>query len=89
MRFGSKPDTGFEHDDGSWALIIEIKGSRNFLVVGVVTKTMRERLGEMRMERHFEIDELRDPGAWEEFMNEIFHHSLRIAPEIGVRRDLS
>ena len=112
MRFGSEPDIGFERD-GSWALIIEIKGGkdpagalerlgaikktfdeapndcRNFLVVGVVTTTMRERLGEMRMEGYFEIDELRDAGAWEEFMNEIFHHSLRIAPEIGVRRDLS
>ena len=62
---------------------------RNFLVVGVVTTTMRERLREMRMESYFDIDELRDPGTWEEFMNEIFHHSLRIAPEIGVQRDSS
>ena len=31
---------------------------RNFLVVGVVTTTMRERLRGMRMERHFQIDEL-------------------------------
>ncbi len=62
---------------------------RNFLVVGVVTTTMRERLRELCMERHFQIDELREPGAWEEFMNEIFHHSLRIAREIGARRELS
>ena len=26
----------------------------------------------------------RPADAWEEFMNEVFHHGLRIAPEIGV-----
>ncbi len=56
---------------------------RNFLVAGVVTPTMRERLDEMRMERDFNIDDLLDDEAvWLEFMNEIFHHSLRIVPEV-------
>ena len=54
---------------------------KNFLVAGVVTATMRARLAEM-MERYFDIDAvLYDDAAWTEFVNEIFHHALRIAPE--------
>ena len=57
-------------------------GCKNFLVAGVVTPTMRERLEEMRMEADFQIDRLlEDDAAWIGFMNEIFHHALRIAPE--------
>lgn len=57
---------------------------RNFLVAGVITATMRTRLREMRMEKHFDIDRLlADNDAWGEFMNEVFHHGLRIAPDIG------
>ena len=53
---------------------------KNFLVVGVVTTTMRDRLKEMRMEKDFNIDKLlQEDEAWEEFMNEIFHYGLRIA----------
>ena len=56
---------------------------RNFLVAGVVTPTMRQRLGEMRMERDFDIHALlTDRAAWADFMNELFHHALRIAPEV-------
>lgn len=55
---------------------------KNFLVVGVVTPTMQARLAEMRMERAFDIGDLQDDaGEWLAFMNEIFHHALRIAPE--------
>ena len=57
-------------------------GCKNFLVVGVVTSTMQERLGEMRMERAFDIGDLQDDeGEWFAFVIEIFHHALRIAPE--------
>lgn len=57
-------------------------GCKNFLVVGVVTPTMQTRLGEMRMERAFDIGELQyDEDEWLAFVNEIFHHALRIAPE--------
>ena len=57
-------------------------GCKNFLVAGVVTPTMRGRLDEMRMERDFDIDRLLHTDAdWVEFMNEIFHHALRIAPD--------
>lgn len=55
---------------------------KSFLIVGVVTATMRERLREMRMEAVFDIDELLDDAkVWTNFMNEFFHHGLRMAPE--------
>ena len=57
-------------------------GCKDFLIAGVVTPTMRERLDEMRMERDFDIDRLLHVDAgWTEFTNEIFHHALRIAPD--------
>lgn len=60
-------------------------GCKNFLIAGVVTATMRERLREMRIEADFDIDGLiNDDGAWQDFMNEIFHHALRIAPEVSI-----
>ena len=56
---------------------------KNFLVVGVVTPTMQTRLNELRIERVFNMDDLLQNSARRiEFMNEIFHHALRIAPEI-------
>ena len=57
-------------------------GCKNFLIAGVVTATMRERLREMRIEADFDIDQLlNDEDTWQDFMNEIFHHALRVAPE--------
>ncbi len=54
----------------------------NFLVVGVVTQTMRERLDDMRMKRDFDIDLLlHDEGSWLDFVDEIFNHSLRIVSD--------
>ncbi|MXZ62725.1 MAG: XcyI family restriction endonuclease [Chloroflexi bacterium] len=51
----------------------------NYLVVGVVTPTMRLRLDEMRMQRDFDIDQLlHDEASWDDFVDEIFNHSLRI-----------
>ncbi len=58
-------------------------GCRNFLVAGVVTPTMRERLEEMRMERDYDMDRLLlNENSWAECMNDIFHHALRIAPDV-------
>ena len=52
---------------------------KNFLVVGTVTDTMRTRLEEIGLEEYFFIDDLLfNDSIWEEFMNEIFHHALRI-----------
>ena len=57
-------------------------GCKKFPIVGIVTKTMDERLQEMGVGKGFTIDQLLDDdGAWQNFMNEIFHHALRIAPE--------
>lgn len=57
-------------------------GCKNFLVAGVVTPTMRGRLEEMRMEADFQTDRLlQDNDVRIGFMNEIFHHALRIAEE--------
>ena len=55
---------------------------KNFLILGVDTPTMRTRLKEMRIEADFNINQLlENSAAWTEFVNEIFHHALRIAPE--------
>ena len=55
---------------------------KNFLILGVDTPTMRTRLNEMRIEADFNINQLLESSAaWTEFVNEIFHHALRIAPE--------
>ena len=51
-------------------------------IAGIVRATLRERLGERRTEADFDIDQLLDDDdAWQGFMNEIFGHALRIAPE--------
>ena len=55
---------------------------KNFLVAGVVTPTMRERLNDVQVERVFNLDILDGDTKWTVFMNEIFHHALRIAPEV-------
>ena len=54
----------------------------------LVTATTQARLAEVRMERYFDIDAgLYDDAARTEFVNEIFHHALRIAPERTRRTD--
>ena len=56
---------------------------KNFLVAGVVTTTMRERLEEMRIEDDFDIESLlHDDRAWARFLNEVFHHALRLTAEV-------
>jgi len=53
--------------------------SRNFAVLGVVTPEMRRRLDEMAVARDFALYQvLNDDMAWEEFTQELFHHTLRI-----------
>ena len=55
--------------------------SRNFAVLGVVTPEMRRRLDDMHVARDFSLFRiLHDNDYWEEFIREIFHHTLRIAP---------
>ena len=53
--------------------------AQNFAVLGVVTPEMRRRLNEMAVARHFSLYHLlNDADSWNEFVQEIFHHSLRI-----------
>ena len=53
--------------------------ARNFAVLGVVTPEMRRRLNEMPVARDFSLYLiLNDADAWNDFVQEIFHHTLRI-----------
>ena len=53
--------------------------SRNFAVLGIVTPVMRNRLNELNVTRDFLLYEiLNDNDAWDDFIQEIFHHTLRI-----------
>ena len=53
--------------------------SRNFAVLGIVTPAMRKRLNELHVTRDFMLYELLNaPAAWEEFVTEVFHHTMRL-----------
>ena len=53
--------------------------ARNFAVLGVVTPEMRRRLNGMNMARDFSLYRvLHDNDCWEDFVQEIFHHTLRL-----------
>ncbi len=53
--------------------------SRNFAVLGVVTPEMRRRLNDMNVARDFSLYRvLHAPDSWDNFVREIFHHTLRI-----------
>ena len=53
--------------------------SRNFAVLGVVTPEMRRRLDELNVARDFSLYlVLHDADSWDDFVQEIFHHTLRI-----------
>ena len=55
------------------------KRTKNFLVVGVVTEAMQRELDQMHVERVFPLDAtLQIEERWIEFVNEIFHHTLRL-----------
>ncbi len=57
---------------------------KKFLVVGVVTPGMRSQLEDMHIDMDFNIDDLiEDDNEWKRFMNEIFHHALRITGEVS------
>ena len=56
--------------------------SKNFLVAGVVTDEMRDQLEQMHVERVFALSEiLYLDDKWQQFINEIFHHTLRLIEE--------
>ena len=53
--------------------------SKNFAVLGVVTPEMRRRLDELSVARDFSLYRiLHDTVSWDDFVREIFHHTLRV-----------
>ncbi len=53
--------------------------TKNFLIAGVVTKEMRNQLNNMHIEKVFLLAEiLHIEREWAKFINEIFHHTLRL-----------
>ncbi len=57
-------------------------GCTNMLVAGVITPEMQNRLNQMGVVRSFLIDEVAADGeGWTEFLNEVFHHTIRITSE--------
>ena len=58
-------------------------GSENMLVAGVITAEMRERLSRLGITKTFLLDDLgHDDDEWYGFLNEVFHHTVRITDSI-------
>lgn len=58
-------------------------GCENMLVAGVITQEMRDRLSRLGIVKTFLLDELgHDGDAWASFLNEVFHHTVRITDSI-------
>ena len=54
-------------------------GCTNFLVAGVITHTMQQRLDEAGTIKVFLFDDVvRNGPRWHEFLNEVFHHTVRL-----------
>lgn len=54
-------------------------GCANMLITGVATKEMRKRLAEGGITKVFMLDDLAVDGEkWRAFLNEVFHHTVRI-----------
>ncbi len=52
---------------------------RNFAVLGAVTPEMRRRLDEMNVAGYYSLYRiLNDAESWNDFVQEIFHHTLRV-----------
>ena len=55
----------------------------NILVAGVVTEAMRTRLDKMGVDKVFLLDGLAHDGeAWVNFLNEVFHYTVRITDSV-------
>ena len=51
----------------------------NILIAGVITQEMDARLKGMGVEKAFRLDDLAHDGeGWVEFLNEVFHYTIRI-----------
>ena len=62
----------------------------NFLVAGVITPEMQSRLDAMGNVKVFFLDDLAHDGAiWFDFLNELFHYTVRITSSVLSPEDLT
>ncbi|MCY4228820.1 MAG: XcyI family restriction endonuclease [Gammaproteobacteria bacterium] len=55
------------------------RGCQNFLVAGVITSEMRSRLDNLGNVKAYQLDDLSCDGKpWNDFMQEVFHYTVRI-----------
>ena len=55
----------------------------NILIAGIVTSEMRDRLDRLGVDKVFMLDYLANDGeSWAEFLNEVFHYTVRITASI-------
>ena len=55
----------------------------NMLIAGIITPEMALRLDTMGVGRRYLLDDLvRDGEPWVGFLNEVFHHTVRITPSV-------
>ena len=55
--------------------------STNILIAGIITPEMAERLNSMGVIKRYLLDDLiHDSPTWTDFLNEVFHHTIRITP---------
>ena len=55
----------------------------NILIAGIVTSEMRDRLDRLGVDKVFMLDNLANDGeSWAEFLNEVFHYTVRITASI-------
>ena len=57
--------------------------SVNILVAGIVTVEMERRLNSLGVSKYFLLDDINQDGkGWFDFLNEVFHHVVRITGEV-------
>ena len=55
----------------------------NFLIAGIITPEMAQRLDSIGVVRRYLLDDLiRDGEPWIGFLNEVFHYTVRITPSV-------
>ena len=58
-------------------------GSDNLLIAGIVTAEMEQRLNSLGIRKYFLLDDITHDGkGWADFLNEVFHHIVRITDEV-------
>ena len=80
IKSGKDPAAALERLGAVQKSFEETPSAKNFLVAGVVTEEMERRLSGLPVEKCFLLDDLLggEKGKWLEFLDEIFHHTVRI-----------